>query len=56
MRFPDRGEAAGDGIVELGRHQLVLDLGRPVRDMVQTVVYRKSDPAILVMKAAKDGL
>jgi hypothetical protein len=31
MRFPDRGEAAGDGIVELGRHELVLDLGRPVR-------------------------
>jgi transposase len=31
MRFPDRGEAARDGIVELGRHELVLDLGRPVR-------------------------
>jgi hypothetical protein len=31
MRLPDRREAAGDGIVELGRHELVLDLGRPVR-------------------------
>jgi hypothetical protein len=38
MRLPDCGEAAGDGILELGRHQLVLDLGSPGRDMVQTVV------------------
>ncbi len=34
MRFPDRGEAASDGILELGRHQFVLNLGRPGRDMV----------------------
>jgi hypothetical protein len=33
-----RGEAASDGIAELGRYQLVLDLGRPGRDVVQTVV------------------
>src|SRR5215471_4946210 len=38
MRLPDRGEAAGDGIVEPGRHQLVLDPGRPGRHIVQTIV------------------
>jgi hypothetical protein len=38
MRLPDRREAAGDGIVELGGHQLVLDLGRPGRDIVQTII------------------
>jgi hypothetical protein len=27
MQLPGRGKAAGDGIPELGRHQLVLDLG-----------------------------
>jgi hypothetical protein len=43
MRLPDRGEAAGDGIAELGRHQLVLDLGRPGRDMVQTIVTHRRD-------------
>ena len=43
MQLPNRGEAAGDGIAELGRHQLVLDLGRPGRDMVQTIVTHRRD-------------
>jgi len=34
VRLPDRGETAGDGIPEFGRHQFVLNLGRPGRDMV----------------------
>src|SRR3984893_9069207 len=34
----ERSETASDGIAELGRYQLVLDLGRPGRDVVQTVV------------------
>jgi len=32
--IPDRGETAGDGISEFGRHQFVLNLGRPGRDKV----------------------
>src|SRR6266436_4956010 len=43
MRLPDCGEAAGDGILELGRHQLVRDLGRPGRDIVQTIVTHRRD-------------
>jgi len=31
MRLPNRGKAACDRIAELGRHQLVLDPGRPGR-------------------------
>src|SRR6516164_6083022 len=38
MRLPNRGKAARDRIAELGRHQLVLDLGRPGRHIVQTIV------------------
>jgi hypothetical protein len=38
MRLADGSEATGDGIAEFGRYQLVLDLGRPGRDMVQTIV------------------
>src|SRR6266852_8177163 len=38
ISVPGSRETAGDGIVELGGHQLVLDLGRPGRDMVQTIV------------------
>jgi hypothetical protein len=34
MRISDGGKAAGDRLLELGRHQLVLDLGRPGRDIV----------------------
>ena len=41
--FADRGEAAGDGIAELGRYQLVLYLGRPGGNMVQTVVTHRQD-------------
>jgi hypothetical protein len=44
MRLPDRGKAAGDGTLELGRHQLVLDLGRPGRDTVQTESHIEGTP------------
>src|SRR6266478_4122622 len=37
MRLPDRGEAAGDGILELGRHQLVRDLGSDMRFSMEAV-------------------
>src|SRR5215470_14316981 len=37
-RFAGRRKTARDGITELDRHQLVLDPGRPGRDMVQTIV------------------
>jgi hypothetical protein len=43
IRRADGGEATGDGIAEFGRHQLVLDLGRPGRDMVQTIVTHRRD-------------
>jgi hypothetical protein len=35
MRFADGGKAASNGIPEFGRYQLVLDLGRPGRDVRQ---------------------
>jgi hypothetical protein len=38
MQFADGGKAASNGIPEFGRYQPVLDLGRPSRDMVQTIV------------------
>jgi hypothetical protein len=44
MRLADRGEAAGNGIAELRRHQLVLDLGRPGHGMVQTVITHRRAP------------
>src|SRR5271166_861657 len=43
MRRADGSEATGDGIAEFGRHQLVLDLGRPGRDLVQTIVTHRQD-------------
>src|SRR5260370_32225194 len=39
----DRREAARDGLGEFGRHQLVLNPGRPGRDMVQTVITHRRD-------------
>src|SRR5262249_2258807 len=46
LRLPNRGKGARDRIAELGRHQLVLDLGRPGRHIVQTIVThrRNSSP------------
>src|SRR5438552_687794 len=38
VRLSDRRESASNRIVEFRRHQLVLDLGGPVRDLMQTVV------------------
>src|SRR6266540_1721851 len=38
VRLSDRCKTSGNRVVEFRRHQLVLDLGRPVRDVVQTVV------------------
>src|SRR6266566_2292878 len=38
VRLSDRRESASNRIAEFRRHQLVLDLGGPVRDVVQTVV------------------
>jgi hypothetical protein len=38
MRFADGGKAASNGIPEFSRYQLVLDLGRPGRNVEQTVV------------------
>src|SRR6516164_8399284 len=38
VRLSDRRESASNRIVEFRRHQLVLDLGGPVRDVMQTVV------------------
>jgi hypothetical protein len=38
VRLSDRRKTTGNRVVEFRRHQLVLDLGRPVRDVVQTVV------------------
>src|SRR6266699_793013 len=38
VRLSDRSESASNRLLELRRHQLVLDLGGPVRDVVQTVV------------------
>src|SRR5438874_7790457 len=38
VRLSDRSESASNRIVEFRRHQLVLDLGGPVRDVMQTVV------------------
>src|SRR6516162_3028308 len=38
MRRVGRRKTAGNGIAEFGRNQLVLDPGRPDRDMVQTIV------------------
>src|SRR5262249_31498166 len=38
VRVADGGEATSNGIPEFGGYQLVLDLGRPGRDVVQTVV------------------
>jgi hypothetical protein len=34
----DSSKAASDGVPEVGRHQPIIDLGRPVRYEVQTVV------------------
>jgi hypothetical protein len=34
IRLADRRETSRDGIGEFGHHQLVLNLGRPARDMV----------------------
>src|SRR6267142_1801999 len=42
--LPDRRESASNRIVEFRRHQLVLDLGRPVRDVVQTIVTHRRAP------------
>jgi len=44
VRLPDRRESASNRIVEFRRHQLVLDLGRPVRDVVQTIVTHRRAP------------
>src|SRR6266404_1198338 len=38
VRLSDRRESASNRVVEFRRHQLVPDLGAPVRDVVQTVV------------------
>src|SRR6516225_430363 len=38
MRLAGRRKTTRDGIGEFGRHQLVLDPGRPGREMVQTIV------------------
>src|SRR6516225_4307359 len=43
MRLAGRRKTACDGITKLGRHQLVLDPGRPGRDMVQTIVTHRRD-------------
>src|SRR3982074_690029 len=49
FRLPDRRESASNRIVEFRRHQLVLDLGRPVRDVVQTIVPHRR--AVLAVKS-----
>ena len=46
IRLPNCGKAAGDGIVEPGCHQVVLDLGRPGRDIVQTIVTHRRDSSL----------
>src|SRR6516225_9089995 len=38
VRLADSGEAASDGVAEFGGHQPVIDLGRPSRHKVQTIV------------------
>jgi len=43
MRLAGRRKTARHGIAEFGRHQLVLDPGRPGRDMVQTIVTHRRD-------------
>src|SRR6516162_6488319 len=43
LRLAGRRKTARDGIGEFGRHQLVLDPGRPGRDMVQTIVTHRRD-------------
>src|SRR5512139_394820 len=44
VRLPDRRESASNRIVEFRRYQLVFDLGRPVRDVVQTIVTHRRVP------------
>src|SRR5437899_11408485 len=38
VRLPDRRKTTGNRVVEFRRYQLVLDLGGPARDEVQTIV------------------
>src|SRR6516165_11767806 len=52
MRFAGRRKTARDGTTELGRHQLVLDPGRPGRDMVQTIVTHRRE-LLFLRKAGK---
>src|SRR5262249_2484413 len=55
VRLPNGGKAAGDGSLELGRHQLVLDLSRPGRDVVQTVVTHSIALLSIDMRRSGDG-
>src|SRR6516165_5893110 len=43
IRLADRRKPARDGLGEFGHHQLVLNLGRTGRDMVQTIVTHRRD-------------
>src|SRR3954452_9681474 len=40
----DRRKTTGNRVVEFRRHQLVLDLGGPVRDVMQTIVTHRRPP------------
>ena len=40
IRLSYRGKSAGDGVLELRRHQLISDLNSSARDIVQTITSR----------------